>query len=47
VLYQEQQLERERIHAALDAFCEKEVKELFQRVFKVDAADRPGPYAVR
>ena len=37
VLHQKQQIQRKRIHNALDAFCSKEVKKLFQQAFKVDS----------
>ncbi len=38
VLYQEQQIERDRIHDALDAFCSKDVKKLFEQAFKIEPA---------
>lgn len=46
VLHHEQQAERERIHAALDAFCATDVKGLVERVFRVDPEERPGHYVV-
>ncbi len=36
VLYQEQQIQRKRIHDALDAFCSRPVKKLFRHVFKAE-----------
>jgi CHAD domain-containing protein len=43
VLHYQQQIERERIHDALDAFSAKKVKGLFKRAFAVDPPLDPAP----